>query len=301
MQLIREGRIYGFFVIPEKFEKDAISGRGPTLEYYTNLTYFIPGTLAFKGFKTVAVTTAGGVVRQTLVSMGLSDSSLRHGTAHSYRPVPYRQSVDELRHISLPVVLYVYACADDNAHDSDADYNRNQRLHFATMDVDLQGQYICSSDHQAAAGNCDIFQRRPVHIVATFRILAFSVPRLFVGYDCDHFIPRNRLPVIRTLCLLCCAESPNGLYHLRTIRSAVVLVHRIFVPGTEHVWLDWRIQLARTYPLLAAYILHSRAQRRTGILCKTVYGRAVAIPDCAGIAAATLTESMSKSYLRTLI
>lgn len=74
MKMVREGRVFGFFVIPENFEKDAISGRGPTLEYYTNLTYFVPGTLAFKGFKTVAVTTAGGVVKQTLVSMGLSDT-----------------------------------------------------------------------------------------------------------------------------------------------------------------------------------------------------------------------------------
>lgn len=75
MQMVREGSIYGFFVIPARFEKDAISGRGPTLEYYSNLTYFVPGTLAFKGFKTVAVTTAGGVVMQTLTSMGLSDAS----------------------------------------------------------------------------------------------------------------------------------------------------------------------------------------------------------------------------------
>ena len=31
MQMVREGSIYGFFVIPARFEKDAISGRGPLL------------------------------------------------------------------------------------------------------------------------------------------------------------------------------------------------------------------------------------------------------------------------------
>jgi len=68
---IRRGEIFGFFVIPDNFEKDALGGRTPTLEYYTNMTYFIPGTLSFKGFKTVAVSTAGSVVRTSLISLGV--------------------------------------------------------------------------------------------------------------------------------------------------------------------------------------------------------------------------------------
>lgn len=67
---VREGEIFGFFMIPAHFESDAIAGRTPTLGYYTNMTYFIPGTLSFKGFKTIAVTTAGSVVKTTLVSTG---------------------------------------------------------------------------------------------------------------------------------------------------------------------------------------------------------------------------------------
>lgn len=69
---VRRGNIMGFFIIPAKFEKDALSMKQPTLEYYTNMTYFVPGTLAFKGFKTVAVATAAGVVIQTLESVGLT-------------------------------------------------------------------------------------------------------------------------------------------------------------------------------------------------------------------------------------
>lgn len=68
---IRRGEIYGFFIVPDNFEKDALGGRTPTLEYYTNLTYFVPGTLSFKGFKTVAVSTAGSVVRASLISLGV--------------------------------------------------------------------------------------------------------------------------------------------------------------------------------------------------------------------------------------
>lgn len=67
---VRRGEIYGFFVIPANFESDALGGRTPTMEYYSNMTYFVPGTLTFKGFKTVAVTTAGGLVTATLVSAG---------------------------------------------------------------------------------------------------------------------------------------------------------------------------------------------------------------------------------------
>lgn len=72
MQKVRDGSIFGFFVIPANFQRDAIAGNTPTLDYYTNLTYFVPGTLSFKGFKTISVTTAGGVVVAKLSSVGLT-------------------------------------------------------------------------------------------------------------------------------------------------------------------------------------------------------------------------------------
>ncbi len=72
MAKVRSGEIFGFFYIPENFQADAIGGKGPTLSFYSNLTYYIPGTLTFKGFKTVAVTTAGGVVQTALVAGGVN-------------------------------------------------------------------------------------------------------------------------------------------------------------------------------------------------------------------------------------
>lgn len=76
LEQIRRGETFGFFVIPANFEKDALSGRTPTLEYFSNLTYFIPGTFAFKGFKTVAVGTASGVVREVLISTGIDPENI---------------------------------------------------------------------------------------------------------------------------------------------------------------------------------------------------------------------------------
>lgn len=72
MAAVRTGEIFGFFVIPANFEKDAIAGNAPTLEYYTNLTYFVPGTLSFKGFKTIAVSTSGSVAIAKLSAVGLT-------------------------------------------------------------------------------------------------------------------------------------------------------------------------------------------------------------------------------------
>ncbi|MCM1071886.1 MAG: ABC transporter permease [[Clostridium] fimetarium] len=73
MDAVQRGEIYGFFVIPSDFERKALAGRAPTLTFYSNLTYYVPGTLIYKGFKTLAVTTSGQLVQQDLVSKGASN------------------------------------------------------------------------------------------------------------------------------------------------------------------------------------------------------------------------------------
>lgn len=70
LESVRRGDVFGFFVIPADFEEQAIDGRGPTIEYYSNMTYFVPGTLAFKGFKTIAVGTSSSLVSAKLQAMG---------------------------------------------------------------------------------------------------------------------------------------------------------------------------------------------------------------------------------------
>lgn len=76
MDRLQRGEIYGFFYVPEGFEHDALSGKSPMLSYYSNLTYYIPGTLAFKGFKTIAVSSSGAIVRTSLVSAGADASQV---------------------------------------------------------------------------------------------------------------------------------------------------------------------------------------------------------------------------------
>ena len=75
MELVRAGKIYGFFVIPYDFEAKALSGGTPTLTYYSNMTYFVPGTLAFKGFKTMAVLSSGKIVETSLEGYGISEDA----------------------------------------------------------------------------------------------------------------------------------------------------------------------------------------------------------------------------------
>lgn len=73
IDMVKSGKIFGFFLIPDNFEHDALSGRKATLSYYSNMTYFVPGSLVFKGFTTQAVTTVGGLAVATLTSIGASE------------------------------------------------------------------------------------------------------------------------------------------------------------------------------------------------------------------------------------
>lgn len=66
MEKLRSGEIFGFFLIPEDYEADLLAGRSPVISFYTNMTYFVPGTLAYKNFKTTAVYTKAGVVMQVI-------------------------------------------------------------------------------------------------------------------------------------------------------------------------------------------------------------------------------------------
>lgn len=76
MEGVRRGEVFGFFVIPENFEEDIFAGNQPTLNYYSNLTYFVPGTYSYKGFKQIAVATASSVVRDMALSRGIPESVL---------------------------------------------------------------------------------------------------------------------------------------------------------------------------------------------------------------------------------
>ncbi len=79
---LKAGEIYGFFYIPQNFQKQALAGETPTLSFVTNMSIYVPGTLAYKGFKTQAVTTSGGLLTAVLAesgaeaALGMSSGSL---------------------------------------------------------------------------------------------------------------------------------------------------------------------------------------------------------------------------------
>ena len=70
--LMQKGDIFGFFLIPEDFERDLLSGRKPIITFYTNMTYFVPASILFKTFKTTALYTKAGVTMTVLESVGAS-------------------------------------------------------------------------------------------------------------------------------------------------------------------------------------------------------------------------------------
>lgn len=67
---MQEGKIYGFFLIPENFQAELLAGRAPVITFYTNMTYFVPGSLLFKTFKATAVYTKAGVTISLAESVG---------------------------------------------------------------------------------------------------------------------------------------------------------------------------------------------------------------------------------------
>lgn len=74
---VQSGKCMGMFVIPANFERDAISGRTATIDYYCNMTYFVAGTFSMKGYKSIAVATAAQVVSAAASEKGIPASTVK--------------------------------------------------------------------------------------------------------------------------------------------------------------------------------------------------------------------------------
>ena len=70
--LMQEGKIYGYFIIPENFESELLAGRAPVITFYTNMTFYVPASLLYKTFKTTAMYTKAGVASQVMNSVGFT-------------------------------------------------------------------------------------------------------------------------------------------------------------------------------------------------------------------------------------
>lgn len=73
---MQKGNVYGIFLIPENFAADAVSGKQPTLSFYTNGSYLIAGSLLFRDMKTISVLASGAVVLETGKAKGYTESQI---------------------------------------------------------------------------------------------------------------------------------------------------------------------------------------------------------------------------------
>ncbi len=70
---MQRGEIYGFFLIPKGLTEDAISNRQPRLSFYTNETYYVPGTLLMKDLRYACELAGLAITRENLYGKGLTE------------------------------------------------------------------------------------------------------------------------------------------------------------------------------------------------------------------------------------
>lgn len=76
MDYVKEDKIMGFFLIPEGFGSESLSGRHPELSYYINFGYFVPGSLLIKGYTTISMLANGALIQGTLAAHGMDEDEI---------------------------------------------------------------------------------------------------------------------------------------------------------------------------------------------------------------------------------
>ena len=70
---MQRGEIYSFFYIPEGLTEDALANRQPRISFYTNESYFVPGSLLMKDSRYAAELAGLALTRETLYAKGLTE------------------------------------------------------------------------------------------------------------------------------------------------------------------------------------------------------------------------------------
>ena len=73
---MEKAEIYGIFLIPKDFSKDAVSGSQPKLSFYTNNAFLISGSLLFQDMKTISVLASAAVGLQTAEAKGITQTQI---------------------------------------------------------------------------------------------------------------------------------------------------------------------------------------------------------------------------------
>src|SRR5574344_501117 len=76
---MQKGEIYGFFYIPKGLTEKAIASRQPRLSFYTNETYFVPGTLLMKDLRYICELAGLALTRENLYGHGLTERQAMGG------------------------------------------------------------------------------------------------------------------------------------------------------------------------------------------------------------------------------
>lgn len=70
---MQQGKIYAFYYIPEGTTQLAISGKQPTVSFYTAASYLIPASLEYRDMKMMSEYASGAVGRATLYAKGYTE------------------------------------------------------------------------------------------------------------------------------------------------------------------------------------------------------------------------------------
>ena len=73
---VQRGEVLGFFFIPDNLEELALGGRQPVVSFYVNYAYYAPGSMQYKGFKTMSLLANGAIVQTALRTVGVPDRKI---------------------------------------------------------------------------------------------------------------------------------------------------------------------------------------------------------------------------------
>lgn len=109
-EAVQRGEIYGFFYIPRGLTEEAIANRQPRLSFYTNETYFVPGTLLMKDMRYVGELSGLALTRENLYGRGMTEEramGVLQGIVIETHPLnnPYLNYSVYLNNIILPGIL----------------------------------------------------------------------------------------------------------------------------------------------------------------------------------------------------
>lgn len=75
-EALQEGRIYGFFYIPEGFAAEATAQRQPTISFYLSSSFMIGGSLLFQDMETMSVLASKAVGLKTGLAYGMTERAI---------------------------------------------------------------------------------------------------------------------------------------------------------------------------------------------------------------------------------